>query len=81
MVIVRFPNVQMRRKALAFLLRRFAGKSWRSGEIMVPEASLAPMASEGIVFTVKGPATYDRVLRLNRSRSGPLSQRKPAAAA
>ena len=81
MIIVRFPNVQMRRRALAFLLRRFSVKSWRTGEVMVPEAALPHMATEGIVFTVDGPATYDRVVRQNQVAGAFLSQRKAAAAA
>ena len=71
----------MRRKALAFLMRHFSAKSWKSGEVMVPEVALPHMAAEGIVFTVKGPATYDRVLRLNRAVPSHLSRRKVAAAA
>jgi len=66
MVIVRFPNAEMRRRALAYLLGRFSGKSWSSGEAMVPEHALSYMAAEGIVFTAEGPATYERILRLNQ---------------
>src|SRR5258708_6903080 len=57
----------MRQKALAFLMRHFSGKSWKSGQDMVPEEALPHMAAEGIVFTAEGPATYDRVLRLNQA--------------
>ncbi len=67
MVIVRFATVEARRRALGYLLGRFPGKSWASGEVMVPEPALAHMAAEGIAFTVEGPATYERVLRLNES--------------
>ena len=67
MVIIRFSSIEMRRRALAYLLGRFSGRSWASGEVMVPEAALAPMAGEGIAFSVEGPATYDRVLRLNQT--------------
>ena len=72
MIIVRFASVEMRRRALAFLLRHFSGTSWRTGEVMVPEAALSPMAAEGIVFTVEGPATYDRILRLNQMVGAPV---------
>ena len=81
MIIVRFPTVEMRRRALAFLLRHFSGKSWSTGEVMVPEAALSPMATEGILFTVEGPATYDRVLRLNQAAGQPLPQSEAAATA
>jgi hypothetical protein len=32
---------------------------------MVPEPALPHIAAEGLSFTVEGPATYDRILRLN----------------
>jgi hypothetical protein len=69
MVIIRFPSIEVRRRALAYLLGRSSGRSWASGEVMVPENLLAALAAEGITFSVEGPATYDRVLRLNESAS------------
>ena len=65
MVIVRFPDVEMRRRALGYLLGRFSGRSWATGEVLVPEPALPHLAAEGIVFSVEGVGTYDRVLRLN----------------
>ena len=67
MVIIRFPSVEMRRRAVGYLLGRFSGKSWASGEIMVPETALASLAAEGVVFSVDGPATSERILMLNRT--------------
>jgi len=61
MVIVRFPDIETRRQALAFLLRRFPGKSWATGEVMIPEQALSYMAAEGIRFSVEGRATYERI--------------------
>lgn len=55
----------MRRRALGYLLGRFPGKSWATGEVMVPEPALAHLAAEGISFTVEGPATYERIAGLN----------------
>jgi hypothetical protein len=80
MIIVRFPTVEVRRRALAFLLGRFSGRSWRSGEVMVPEAALSHMAAEGMTFTVEGPATYERILKLNRM-AGPQANGDEAAPA
>ena len=74
MVIVRFATIEARRSALGYLLGRFPGKSWVTGEIMVPEAALAHMAAEGIAFTVEGPATYERVLRLSEAAGAPHSE-------
>lgn len=78
MVIVRFPTVEIRRRALAYLLGRFSGKSWESGEVMVPEPALPHLAAEGIVFTVEGPATYERILRLNQAPPAPNEEGKNA---
>lgn len=55
MVIIKFPSVEMRRRALGYLLGRFSGRSWATGEVMVPEAALAHLAAERITFTGEGP--------------------------
>ena len=78
MVIVRFPSVEMRRRALGYLLGRFSGKSWATGEVLVPEPALPPLAAEGIVFSVEGAGTYDRILSLN-AQANPAGE--PAATA
>ena len=61
MIIIRFADEQMKRRALGFLPGRFPGKSWATGEMMVAEEALAAMAREGIRFTVEGPATYEQL--------------------
>jgi hypothetical protein len=66
MVILRFPTIEIRRQALGYLLGRFSGKSWATGEVMVPEVALPHLAAEGINFSVEGQATYDRILHLNQ---------------
>jgi hypothetical protein len=67
MVIIRFPSTEVRRRALAFLLGRSTGKSWATGEVMVSESAISHLAAEGITFTVEGPATYKRILGLNKA--------------
>jgi hypothetical protein len=67
MIIVRFPDEATQQRALAFLIGRFSGHSWASGEVAVPEEALAPMAREGIPFAVEGPATNERILSLRSS--------------
>jgi hypothetical protein len=67
MVIIRFPDPETEKRALGFLSRRFSGKSYASGETVVPEAALAHLALEGIHFTVEGPATYERLTPLRHS--------------
>jgi hypothetical protein len=46
------------------IARRFPGKSWATGEVMVPDAAVPPLASEGFHFTVEGPTTYERLTSL-----------------
>ncbi|MCI0540795.1 MAG: hypothetical protein L0Z50_36815 [Verrucomicrobiales bacterium] len=47
MVIIRFPDPESKRRALGYLARRFSGKSWATGEVMVPEGALPYLAAEG----------------------------------
>jgi hypothetical protein len=49
-----------KRRALGYLTGRFSFKSWVTGEMLVPENTLAELAVEGIPFSVEGPAKYDR---------------------
>ena len=67
MIIVRFPDEATQKRALGFLIGRFSGQSWATGEVAVPEEALAPMAREGIPFAVEGPATHERILSLRNS--------------
>jgi hypothetical protein len=63
-IIIRFPDSEMKRRGLGKLASRFSGKSWASGEVMVPDTALAFLATEGISFTVEGPATNERIASL-----------------
>lgn len=60
MVLIRFPDLDAKRRALAYLAGRFAFKSWATGEMLVPETALPDLAIEGIPFSVEGPARYDQ---------------------
>ena len=64
MVIIRFADQESKRKALGYIARRFSGKSWATGEVMVPEAALASLAAENFHFTVEGQAAYERLTSL-----------------
>ena len=64
MIIVRFPDEATKMKALGFLIARFPGHSWATGEVAVPEDALAAMAHEGLQFAVEGPLTYERIQSL-----------------
>ena len=67
MIIVRFPNEAMEKRALGFVMSKYSGHSWATGEMAVPEEALAAMAHEGIQFSVEGPATHERILSLRTS--------------
>jgi hypothetical protein len=60
MVIIKFSDPAMERRALGYLLGRFSGKTWANGETMVPEEALAHLAAEGIQFLVKGRTAYEQ---------------------
>ena len=60
MILIRFPNIESKRSALAQLAGRFNFKSWLSGEMLVSEDGLAYLAVQGISFNVEGPATYEQ---------------------
>ena len=62
MVIIRFPDSMVKRRALGFLTGRFSFKSWATGELMLSEEALPALALEGIPFRVEGLATYAHYL-------------------
>ena len=73
MVNISFPDRDMEKRALAFLLGRFSGRVLQSGEHLVPEAALEALAQEGISFNVKGKATYEQqVAALRGTASAPI---------
>lgn len=67
MIIIRFPDGETERVALGKLAGRFAFKTWETGETMVPKLALGFLASEGIRFTVVGPADYEHLTPLRNS--------------
>lgn len=64
MIIIRFPDEESKRRALGCLPGRYPGKSWATGEMMVPEEALGFLAREGVRFMVEGPATYEQIASL-----------------
>ena len=60
-IIIRFPDEETENRALGKLIPRFPGKSWRSGETLVPAQALGFLAEQGIRFTVVGPAPYESI--------------------
>lgn len=74
MVIITFPDREVEKQALAFLLGRFSGRVLRSGEHLVPEAALEALADQNIPFTVKGKATYEQQMAAIRGTASPSVQ-------
>ncbi|MDA1052324.1 MAG: hypothetical protein O3C40_17845 [Planctomycetota bacterium] len=67
MITVRFPDEPTERRALGFLTGRFSFTSIKTGETLIPEAALAALAVEGIVYTVEGPVSYGQAVPTLRS--------------
>jgi hypothetical protein len=74
MVNITFPNRDVEKRALAFLLGRYSGRVIQSGEHLVPEAALEALAQEGISFTVNGKATYEQQVAAIRGSSSSTIQ-------
>lgn len=62
MVTITFPDREVEKRALAFLIGRFSGRVLKSGEHIVPEAALEALADQSIPFSVKGKTTYEQQL-------------------
>ncbi|MDA1275498.1 MAG: hypothetical protein O2960_15870 [Verrucomicrobia bacterium] len=64
MTIIRFSDAETKKRAIAFLVGRFPGKSWATSEMAVPGEALSELATKGFQFTVEGPASYERLVPL-----------------
>jgi len=62
MVIIRLDEPETEKTAIDFLIGRYSFKTWPNGELMLPAPALGELASEGVAFRVKGPATYEHFL-------------------
>jgi hypothetical protein len=71
MIRIRFPDAATERRALGYLAGRFSFKTWSSGETLVPAAALPALATEGLSFTVVGPATYEQYAPTVRDPAAP----------
>jgi hypothetical protein len=74
MILIRFPNMESKRRALGNLAGRYPFKSWASGEMVVPESALPFLAVQGVAFTVEGPATYEQNGPAFRGAAAPAVQ-------
>ncbi len=64
MVIITFPDPETRKHALVYLLGRYSSTLLKSGEVIVPENALKPLALQDLVFTVKGKVNEEQVASL-----------------
>ncbi len=62
MILIRFPDIDAKRRALGYLTGRFSFTSYKTGEILVPAAALAELAVQGIPFSAEGPAVYGQAV-------------------
>ncbi|HET6883535.1 MAG TPA: hypothetical protein VFI31_25510 [Pirellulales bacterium] len=74
MILIRFSDIELKRRALGAMAGRFPFKSWATGEMIVPETALSFLALEGIAFTVEGPATYEQNTPAIRVAAAPAVQ-------
>jgi hypothetical protein len=58
MILIRFPDMDAKRRALGYLAGRFSFTTYKTGDMLVPQAALGELAMQGIQFSVEGPATY-----------------------
>jgi len=54
MILIRFPNEDAKDRALELLLGEYRFKSWKSGELLVPEEALPLLARENVPFAFEG---------------------------
>jgi hypothetical protein len=71
LIRIRFADQESKRRALGFLPGRFSFTSYATGEVLVVESALTPLAVEGISFTVEGPATYAEAIPAFRTPPTP----------
>ena len=53
MILIRFPSEEAKDRALELLLGEHAFKSWKSGEVLLPEVDLASSSATEIVAKVR----------------------------
>jgi hypothetical protein len=74
MVTVMFPDRDVEKRSLAFLLGPFSGRVLRCGEHLVPEAAFEALGDQNIPFIVKGKATDEQQVAAIRGATAPRVQ-------
>lgn len=65
-VTITFPDRETLKQALGFMIGRFSGRVFRSGEVIVPEEALAALSAENISFAVLPNATVPQSRKVIR---------------
>ena len=72
MILIRFPNEGAKDRALELLLGEFPFKSWRSGDMLLPEEALPLLARENVPFTFEGVEGYERISAVRDPATAPV---------
>ena len=62
MVTIKFSDSDERVRGLGFLLRNFAGRALKTGEVLVSNIAVEALSREGFHFTVVGESGYEQNL-------------------
>ncbi len=79
-VMVNIKFLDHENEALGFLVSRFYGSVFRSGEVIVPPEALAALAAENYRFTVLGRATHDQMATFRSHVSSSVQRRQNRSA-
>ncbi len=72
MVLIRFPNDEAKDRALELLVGEHPFKSWKSGELLLPEEALPLLARENVPFSFEGIDAYGRISALRDPVTAPV---------
>lgn len=72
MILIRFPNENAKDRALELLLGEVPFKSWRSGDMLLPEEALPLLARENVPFTFEGVEGYERISAVRDPATAPV---------
>jgi hypothetical protein len=80
MVVIKFADVETQDEAIGFLAGCFSVYLYRSGEVVMPEAALVPLARENFSFAVLGKATHaQEMAALRGTVADPVQRRKTSS--
>ncbi len=72
MTLIRFPDEAAKDRALELLLGKYPCKSWKSGELLVPEDALPLLARENVPFKFEGLEGYEKLSKVRDPFAAPV---------